>query len=170
MWRQTLCILLVLAGARTAAASEPCSASSVMSMLEAGGFARIDRMSAFPPGFLAAFWEAVSPHDGEPRSIADPGSDFQSTDHISTPRLPSRRLIFGGRSSQLAFMYYEKGGRGLARYLFAVCSDGGITRAFSYLSPREARDAEALLRNLTAACLVTPPREHLERSEVDRCL
>ena len=42
--------------------------------------------------------------------IADPGAEFQDTDVLRTPRLPSRRLIAAGCSTDHCLVYYERGG------------------------------------------------------------
>lgn len=45
-------------------------------------------------------------------SMADPGEKFESTDFISDPSLPRRRLIFAGIASDRAFLHFERGGIG----------------------------------------------------------
>ena len=42
--------------------------------------------------------------------IAEPDAEFQATDLIVTPRLPSRRLVAGGCSADHCLVYYERGG------------------------------------------------------------
>ena len=104
-----------------------------------------------------------------PQSFADPGQDFQATDVIDERNLPWRRLLFGGRSPSITFIHYEKGGRALSRHVFVGCSDAGARHLYSYLAPLEARDAASLFEQFRDDCLVTPPREHLEETEIDRC-
>ena len=43
--------------------------------------------------------------------IADPDAQFQATDVVSDPSLPSRRMVSGGCSSDHCFVYYQIGGR-----------------------------------------------------------
>lgn len=43
-------------------------------------------------------------------AIADPGAEFQATDDIRTPGLPTRRLAVGGCSQDHCLVYYERGG------------------------------------------------------------
>jgi len=43
-------------------------------------------------------------------AIADPGENFQATDNITDPDLPTRRLIFAGVAQDRAFIHYEEGG------------------------------------------------------------
>ena len=42
--------------------------------------------------------------------IAEPDADFQETDVMAIPRLPSRRLIAAGCSTDHCLVYYERGG------------------------------------------------------------
>ena len=42
--------------------------------------------------------------------IAEPGADFQATDVIGTPKLPIRRLVAAGCSTDHCLVYYERGG------------------------------------------------------------
>ena len=42
--------------------------------------------------------------------IAEPDAEFQATDVIITPRLPSRRLVAAGCSADHGLVYYERGG------------------------------------------------------------
>jgi len=42
--------------------------------------------------------------------IAEPDAEFQATDLIATPRLPSRRLVAAGCSIAYCLVYYERGG------------------------------------------------------------
>jgi hypothetical protein len=42
--------------------------------------------------------------------IAEPGSEFQVTDVIVNPRLPMRRLVAAGCSTDHCLVYYERGG------------------------------------------------------------
>ena len=55
--------------------------------------------------------EALQTLFGTPTlDIAEPGADFQATDLIRTPRLPSRRLIAAGCAMDHCLVYYERGG------------------------------------------------------------
>lgn len=42
--------------------------------------------------------------------IAEPGAEFQATDAIVNPKLPSRRLVAAGCSMRYCLVYYERGG------------------------------------------------------------
>ena len=42
--------------------------------------------------------------------IAEPGAEFQATDVVSTPRLPIRRLVAAGCSTDHCLVHYERGG------------------------------------------------------------
>lgn len=43
--------------------------------------------------------------------IADPGAEFQATDVIANPKLPTRRLVAAGCSNDHCVVHYERGGR-----------------------------------------------------------
>jgi hypothetical protein len=43
--------------------------------------------------------------------IADPGAEFQLTDAIADPKLPTRRLVAAGCTIEYCLVYYERGGR-----------------------------------------------------------
>jgi hypothetical protein len=42
--------------------------------------------------------------------IAEPGADFQATDAVVDPKLPTRRLVAAGCSTDHCLVYYERGG------------------------------------------------------------
>jgi hypothetical protein len=42
--------------------------------------------------------------------IAEPGAEFQVTDVIANPKLPIRRLVVAGCSTDHCLVYYERGG------------------------------------------------------------
>jgi hypothetical protein len=42
--------------------------------------------------------------------IAEPGAEFQVTDVIVNPKLPARRLVAAGCSTDYCLVYYERGG------------------------------------------------------------
>jgi hypothetical protein len=42
--------------------------------------------------------------------IAEPGADFQSTAAVANPKLPIRRLVAAGCSTDHCLVYYERGG------------------------------------------------------------
>jgi hypothetical protein len=42
--------------------------------------------------------------------IAEPGAEFQATDVIVNPKLPTRRLVAAGCSTDHCLVYYERGG------------------------------------------------------------
>ena len=47
---------------------------------------------------------------GRTLEMADPGQPFQATDVMVTPRLPARRLVSAGCSTDHCLVYYERGG------------------------------------------------------------
>ena len=51
-----------------------------------------------------------APASKELVKLADPGQDFEATDHLRGG-LPFRRLVFAGLGSKGCFVYYEQGGQ-----------------------------------------------------------
>jgi hypothetical protein len=48
--------------------------------------------------------------DSRELDIAEPGAAFQATDVVGNPKLPTRRLIAAGCSTDHCLVYYERGG------------------------------------------------------------
>jgi len=71
-------------------------------------FTEIEDVGAIPPACKAAFAKVT----GESSfALANPGTPYQSTDVVTTgAKLPWRRLIYGGLSSDRCVLYYEIGG------------------------------------------------------------
>jgi hypothetical protein len=92
----------------TASMSWPHSlGASESARLSAKGFTQINHVETFP----TACKEAFGIFTKEPAFLlADPQQPFQATDVVSPAKLPWRRLILGGISSDLCVIYYEKGG------------------------------------------------------------
>jgi hypothetical protein len=65
--------------------------------------------------------------------MSDRGGPFNATDAISDPAVPSRRFVHAGRSGDLWFVWYERGGRGYTTHLVI------------YRIPNEAMPAEPVL-------------------------
>ena len=42
--------------------------------------------------------------------IAEPGAEFQATDVVVKPKLPTRRLVAAGCTADYCLVYYERGG------------------------------------------------------------
>ncbi len=53
---------------------------------------------------LQALW------DSQALDIAEPGAEFQATDVAGKPKLPIRRLVVAGCSTDHCLVYYERGG------------------------------------------------------------
>jgi hypothetical protein len=47
---------------------------------------------------------------GQALDIAEPGAAFQATDVVGNPKLPIRRLVAAGCSTDHCLVYYERGG------------------------------------------------------------
>jgi hypothetical protein len=48
--------------------------------------------------------------DSQTLDIAEPGAEFQLSDAVVNPRLPSRRLVAAGCTIEYCLVYYERGG------------------------------------------------------------
>ena len=78
-----------------------------------GQFMLFTHIEEIPENIRPAFRE----QNGGQWAIADPGKKFEATDFITNDSLPRRRLVFGGRSNEATFVYYEQGGLGLSLVL-----------------------------------------------------
>jgi hypothetical protein len=70
-------------------------------------FRIVTKVADLPPSVVAAMAEHTKQH---PFRMANPGEEFQSTDDITKPDLPGRRLVFAGVSEGYCVMQYEFGG------------------------------------------------------------
>lgn len=82
-------------------------------------FVEVRDAAGFPLGCRQGFAALAKTRDFE---LANPGQPYQATDVIGmAPRLPSRRLLFGGVSSDRCVLFYEVGG--FAPYRSVVVMD-----------------------------------------------
>jgi hypothetical protein len=54
--------------------------------------------------------DALKANFSSPTQMADPGQEWQATDVVMNPNLPTRRLISAGCSSDHCLIHYEQGG------------------------------------------------------------
>lgn len=71
-----------------------------------GDFRIITKVRDLPRPVL----EALKEEGGTRLTMVDPGRNFEATDVIYDPSLPSRRLIFAGVVDNKVFIHYEQGG------------------------------------------------------------
>jgi hypothetical protein len=82
--------------------------------------------------FLTTDFTIIESVDSFPSNVstslvmANPGGRFNVTDAIDDVTLPFQRLLFGGRSDSLWFIYYEQGGIGYSRNLVIFRCIGSI--------------------------------------------
>ena len=57
--------------------------------------------------------------------IAEPGAQFQATDVVVNPKLPTRRLVAAGCSYDHCLVYYERGGIAHTWHVALVSLDAG---------------------------------------------
>ena len=60
--------------------------------------------------------------------IAEPGAEFQATDVVVNPKLPTRRLVAAGCSTDHCLVYYERGGIAHTWYVALFRWTPGATR------------------------------------------
>ena len=107
---QLLCVLAVslwlAVAARTRQRPAALSADAA-GPLEDERFGMVTSIRGLPLGVR----DALQALFGSPSlDIAEPGAEFQATDVIVNPRLPSRRLVAAGCSTDHCLVYYERGG------------------------------------------------------------
>jgi hypothetical protein len=111
-------------------------------------FSPLANVAALPAGLRD---ELNNLFGGKTLELADPGTPFQATDVMVTPRLPPRRLTAAGCSPDHCLVYYERGGFAHVHFaaLFEVSSKG--TRfEFGGLAPGGLADLDAV-KNAIAA-------------------
>ena len=97
-------LLAVLAGHQ---APSPALAGTLRAHLKDERFGIVTSIRGLPLGVresLQTLFKSPS------LDIAEPEAEFQATDLIVTPRLPSRRLVAAGCSADHCLVYYERGG------------------------------------------------------------
>ena len=108
-------------------------------------FTEIQEISAIPPACKAAFAKAT----GESSfALADPGAPYQSTDVVARgAKLPWRRLIHVGLSSDRCVLYYEIGGftTTYAALIFDLSVPGTATLVWGGVDGSEVTDFRSLL-------------------------
>jgi hypothetical protein len=116
--RRTLFCVIALAmwSATGAAGQQPAGALSpaLRTRLQNGTFQAVTSVRGLPLGVR----ERMTTMFGGTLDIAEPGTAFQSTDVITTPRLPIRRMISAACSNDFyCLVYYERGGIAQTRYV-----------------------------------------------------
>jgi hypothetical protein len=86
--------------------AEPNMSSPERQTFLAGEYTVLRKVADLPRGIQRLY--AVN--GGSRIAMADPGERFESTDVITDPMLPTRRLIFAGVAQNRAFVHYEEGG------------------------------------------------------------
>lgn len=146
-----------------------CSSHSVYEALARDSFSPIRRVADIPPAVITEFWRAYGAGDRDHR-IADPGEPFQSTDVVDVDMpLPWRRLLFGGASARIVYLYYEKGGLGLSRHLFVSCLGSPSSPAFSYVAAPWVASDRGFAGAFNEKCLFSPPRERFALEDRGTC-
>lgn len=79
-----------------------------------GQFKVISTTDSIPPKVKKAFCEITRQQSF---AMANPGQKYQVGDVLFDRDLPWRRLIFGGSSDDEWFIHYERGGRGVGRFV-----------------------------------------------------
>lgn len=119
---------LVVAGAVTAGAQAPVPASvpaPLQAHVQSERFQSVTSIRGLPLGvrdqLQAMFHQQIL-------EMADPGSEYQATDEISNPRLPSRRLVMAACSQDHCIVLYERGGYARSRHAALIHWTPAATR------------------------------------------
>jgi hypothetical protein len=102
-------VVTVCSGAAAArqAAPPPVLSAALRTHLQAERFAIVTSIRGLPLGVRDGLQTLFA---SQTLDIAEPGAEFQVTDVMATPRLPIRRLITAGCSTDHCLVYYERGG------------------------------------------------------------
>jgi hypothetical protein len=109
MRRTLFCVIALGLSAAVAAGQQPAGALSpaLRAQLQKGTFQAVTSVRGLPLGVR----ERMTTMFGGTLDIAEPGTPFQSTDVLVTPRLPIRRMVSAACSNEFyCLVYYEKGG------------------------------------------------------------
>ena len=94
----------VLIGAQTAPTALP---DTLRNHVKSERFDLVTSIRGFPLDVRSGLQTLFG---GPDLDIADPGEKFQMNDVMVTPRLPMRRLLVGGCSTDHCLVHYERGG------------------------------------------------------------
>jgi hypothetical protein len=110
-WTHLLCAVGVSLGAAVLAGSQAAPPAALSGTLRAHvkdeRFEIVSSIRGLPLGVRD---ELQTLFGGQALDIAEPGAEFQATDVIVKPKLPTRRLVAAGCSIDHCLVYYERGG------------------------------------------------------------
>ena len=116
--RRLLCLLgvsLCLAGvAGSQTPSSPSLTAAQRAHLKDERFQVVTSVRGLPLGVREALQALFG---GGLLDIAEPGAEFQATEVVVDPKLPGRRLVAAGCSSDHCLVHYERGGGAHTRYV-----------------------------------------------------
>ena len=108
---QLLCAIGVSVWAAVVAGSQAASTAALSAELRAHvqdeRFGIVTSIRGLPLGVRDGLQKLFG---SQALDIAEPGAEYQATDAILTPRLPIRRLVAAGCSTDHCLVYYERGG------------------------------------------------------------
>ncbi|HJU84094.1 MAG TPA: hypothetical protein VJ600_07765 [Holophagaceae bacterium] len=130
-------------------------------LLAASAFAQTPVPNPELAAFVATDWKRVDHVRDLPKGLkvstvlsrmADPGERFtvgcepERRFRFFGPELPRKRLIFGGKTSDRVFVYYEHGGLvlGSSVSIFMIDRNGRYNQIADLLAPRKVTSIEAL--------------------------
>jgi hypothetical protein len=97
--------LAIAAGKQAAAAAQ--LPGALQAHLKDERFGLVTSIRGLPLGVREALQTLIG---SSSLDIAEPGAEFQATDAVVDPKLPIRRLVAAGCSSDHCLVYYERGG------------------------------------------------------------
>ena len=99
--------LLSLAGERQQASPPAVLSAALRDHLKTERLEVVTSIRGLPLGVREALQELFGSGSLD---IAEPGAEFQATDVVVNPKLPTRRLVAAGCSADHCLVYYERGG------------------------------------------------------------
>lgn len=131
-------ILLALLAAGTAWAGETGPLPrSLRGHLRSEQFVPVSGVAALPAAVrdgLQVLWHSPK------FELAEPGADYQVTDVITNPNLPTRRLILAGCSADHCIIYYEHGGIAHTHTVVLFQTKGDVRFEWGGAAPRDLVD------------------------------
>ena len=128
-WRQLSCAIGVSLGSALAAGGQSMDGAALSASLRAHvqgeQFGVVTSVRGLPLGVRDGLQKLFG---SQTLDIADPGAEFQATDVVVKPMLPSRRLVAAGCSADHCLVYYQRGGIASTWHLALFHWTPGATR------------------------------------------
>jgi hypothetical protein len=108
-----------------------------------------------PDGTTSAGW-----------SLAAPGAKWNSTDSITDPSLPGRRMILAACTATICLLHYERGGIALIDLIMSLTQEGKLWKvtwlAYGHPPAKSLAELRALLQNRSTLVYHDDTSGHLD--------